>query len=143
MTEEMKTYQLEFSSRGPIQITIPATWKITFGAVVPGKGGGAQFGSFGVRIWESTDKQRAVFPDVVSMYDTSLDIKAMAVRKYGTEDWYEDDGKTWEGANAELVEKAWKAPTEITDGEPPWKPQPDADIPWQDTIKRRAAWASK
>jgi hypothetical protein len=115
---EMRTYEITFTDRGPIRITIPETWKVTFGAVVPGAKGGYS-GTFGLRIWEATDKQRAVFANVASFRDLSIEIMVAAVRKYGTEEWFADDGRTWTGAMADLVEKGWKPESEVTPGDPP------------------------
>jgi hypothetical protein len=123
---EMRTYEITFTDRGPIRVTIPETWKITFGQVVPGSKSGG-YTSFGLRIWEATDKQRAVFANVASFRDLSIEIMVAAVRKYGTEDWYADDGKSWTGDRADLVEKAWRPESEIIPGDPPMLGSPMED----------------
>lgn len=133
MSDEV-TYEITFTDRGPIRITIPTTWKVTFGALVPAKGG-ASLGPHGLRIWEGTDKQRAVFANVASFRDLSLDIKVAAVRKYGTEDWYRDDSVTWVGSRAGLVEKAWMSESEINPSDPPWA-EKDDDVPWEKPAMR-------
>lgn len=134
--EKMRTIEVEFSSRGPIRITIPDSWKVTFGALVPAKAGSSQ-GPYGLRLWEGTDKQRAAFPDVIAFRDVTIPVEYAAVRRYGTEEWYADDGKTWEAPErAALVQKAWKPEAEVIDSEPPWQKEalgPDApdDLPWE------------
>lgn len=45
-------------------VTLPATYRITFGAIVPSRyANGAGQAGFGLRIWEGT-QQRAVMPNV-------------------------------------------------------------------------------
>jgi hypothetical protein len=122
-----RTYEITFTDRGPIRVTIPETWKVTFGAIVPSVKGGYSSGGFGLRIWEATDKQRAVFANVASFRDLSIEIMVAAVRKYGTEDWYADDGKSWTGDRADLVEKAWRPESEIIPGDPPMLGSPMED----------------
>lgn len=109
MTETgTRTYEI-VTSRGKQRITVPETYKVTFGAVVPGaKAAGYSGGGWGLRIWESADKQRAVFSDVVSFRDLSIPVEVMAVRKFGEETWTADDG-TYVGKKADTVEKAWKS----------------------------------
>lgn len=117
---ESLTYHIEFTDREPMRVTIPASWKITFGAVVPGKGGGAQYGSFGLRIWEATDKQRAVFPNVTRFYvvgNDAMQYLVAAVRKYGTNEWYRDTlGPEW----SDRVERAWMPEPEVLTQKPEW-----------------------
>lgn len=111
---ETRTYEI-VTTRGKQRITVPAEYKVTFGAVVPGaKATGYGGGGWGLRIWESTDKQRAVFSDVISFRDLSIPVEVAAVRKFGSEDWVLDDG-TYTGKKAETVEKAWKNIDEIKD----------------------------
>lgn len=133
-----RVYEITFSDRGPMRVTVPDTWKITFGAVVPGKGGGAQFGSFGIRLWEATDKQRAVFANVTSFRDLSIPIQVAAIRKFGTDEWYRDDDQTWVGEVAALVEKAWRPESEVAAGKPPWQDEllGDSPLPFRRAIKR-------
>lgn len=119
MTETgTRTYEI-VTTRGKQRITVPDTYKVTFGAVVPGaKGGGGSYGGWGLRIWESQDKQRAVFSDVISFRDLSIPVEIEAVRKFGSDnDWMIDDG-SWTGKRAELVEKAWKSIDEVRKPEP-------------------------
>jgi hypothetical protein len=94
---------------------VPTSYKVTFGAVVPGaKASGYSGGGWGLRIWEATDKQRAVFTDVVSFRDLSIPVEVAAVRLFGKEEWTIDDG-SYTGKKADTVEKAWKSIDEIKD----------------------------
>ena len=118
-----RVYEFTFSDRGPMRVTVPDSWKITFGAVVPGKGGGAQYGAFGIRLWEAGDKQRAVFTNVTAFRDISIPVLVAAVRAFGSSDWYADDGKTWIGEHAAIVQKAWKPDEEVSYETPPFHPE--------------------
>lgn len=94
--------------------------------MVPSKPGSASSGPYGLRIWEGTDKQRAIFTNVTSFRDLSIPIQVAAVRKFGTEGWYEDDGKTWVGDRADLVERQWLSVDEVIYEEPAW---------WKEIVK--------
>lgn len=120
---ETRTYEI-VTTRGKQRVTVPESYKITFGAVVPGSKANGYGGGWGLRIWETADKQRAVFSDVISFRDLSIPIEVAAVRKFGSDEWIADDG-TWVGKNAELVEKGWmsidrigSAPSNLDDDEP-------------------------
>ncbi|MBO0715926.1 MAG: hypothetical protein J2P55_01140 [Rhizobiales bacterium] len=79
---EDKTFILELKNGGIRQITIPATWKLTFGQLVPHtlrETHGAS-SMVALRIYEgSKENLRAVMTDVISIRDT-----AMAVREKRT-----------------------------------------------------------
>lgn len=112
MTDEVETRTYEIDSiSGRYRVTVPAAWKITFGAIVPGKGGGAASGSYGIRIWEAENKQRLVMDGVRWFRDISIPIQQFAVRKFGSEEWYvRHRGKD------ETVEKAWVDIDLVQDG---------------------------
>ena len=85
-----KTYILELKDGDTRKITIPATWKLTFGNVVPYQGKEARHGEYRValRIYEgSKDNLRAVMTDVVSVRDASIQIleKRTKVQRQGTQ----------------------------------------------------------
>lgn len=118
-----RTIEIRFSSGPPKRVTIPETWKVTFGSVVPGKAAVA----YGLRLWESDDKQRAVFTDVASFRDISVEIEVQVVRKYGTKDWYINDGRLW-GLTEDQVERGWCKEAEASAARPDWAQ--DADKPY-------------
>jgi hypothetical protein len=128
---EHKTYEIVMTDGTRQRITIPATWKVSFGAIVPASAKSSALSyngaGWGLRIWEATDKQRAVYSGVAEFHDVSIPTERMAVRKFGTEDWIADDG-TWVGKKAELVERAWKPVDEIGAATP--TPTADEDIPF-------------
>ena len=83
---QMRTLQVR-DTRGTFRVTIPADWKVTFGAFQQNKYGGE--GS-ALRIYEAENKQRACFVNVQSFFDTALDIKREVVLESGESTW--EDG---------------------------------------------------
>ena len=136
---EMKTYEVT-TTKGRMRFTVPATYKVTYGAIVPGKNGAASSAQFGVRVWETNDKQRMVISEVTSLRDLSIPCMVEAVRKFGDPDdaWYFDDG-TYDPA---LVHKEWKPLDDIREGripgmdEEPDKADDDDDA-WSARVIRR------
>ncbi len=112
MTDETKTYEILLTDGSRQRITIPATWKVSFGAIVPASAKATAVGyggaGWGLRIWEATDKQRAVYSGVVEFFDISIPTQVRAVRKFGNSDtdWWLDDG-SWTGKRADLIERKW------------------------------------
>ena len=82
MTQETKTYILEMKDNGQQRVTVPATWKLTFGPICPGSRDGAynSGGGIALRFYENNkDNQRAVFTGVVSFRDSSIRIEEKVV----------------------------------------------------------------
>lgn len=79
MSEDTTTYLVNFIDGDKKQITVPKSWKVTFGPVVPGSRHPT------LRFYESKEKQRAAFTDVKNFRDMSMDIKVVetgeAIRK--------------------------------------------------------------
>lgn len=124
MTEpEMRTYEMLMTDGRRQRFTVPATYKVSFGAIVPAsaKASAQGYGGYGwgVRVWESAEKQRAVFSGVAEFRDLSIPLTVAAVRLFGAPDdeWALDDG-TWTGKRADLVEKAWKPIEEVKEYAP-------------------------
>lgn len=67
-TIETTTYEIE-TNRGTYRITVPSTWKVTYGPVSPGKFGD---GGNALRIYEDEKRQRAMLTNVTSFRDISL-----------------------------------------------------------------------
>ena len=77
--EDMRTLLVE-TQEGKVKITIPASCKVTYGNFTPGapEGGGYPGGNPAtLRIWDTKDRQRAVFRGVLSFRDMSLKIERM------------------------------------------------------------------
>lgn len=127
---ETRTYEIVTTER-TFRITVPASWKVTFGAVVPTTKsvGASSYGAagWGLRFWEAADKQRAVYTNVVSFRDISIETLVAAVRKFGqaSDQWFIDDGKYELGT----VEKAWKPVDEVKERVP--EVAADDDIPFR------------
>jgi hypothetical protein len=54
------------------EVTIPATWKVTFGPLAQG---GPHVQCMALRIYETKEKQRACFINVMSFFDLDIPIK--------------------------------------------------------------------
>lgn len=71
-----RTYEILHSNGMKRSISIPEEWKVTYGPCVPGALSNGPFGKkqmpFALRVYESKEKQRAIFTDVVSFMDTSI-----------------------------------------------------------------------
>lgn len=76
-----KTYILTMKDGSRQKITVPADWKVTFGALYPGKE--LNSGRSAIRFWEGNkDNQRAVFTDVEAFRDTDIGIEVETVRTH-------------------------------------------------------------
>jgi len=107
-----KTYEVVFTDGRRQRFTVPAAWKVSFGAIVPSAKGSSSSGAWGLRVWEATDKQRAVYSGVTEFWDISIPVEVRAVRKYGTDEWLLDDGSFKD----EEVERQWKTEADIQRG---------------------------
>lgn len=114
MSDDDRTYEVVFTDGRHQRITVPAAWKVSFGAIVPAaKASSSGYGGWGLRVWEATDKQRAVYSGVTEFWDISIPVQVKAARKFGTDEWLLDDGTFKD----EEVERQWKPESEI--GRPP------------------------
>lgn len=78
MADEAKTVLEIVTERETFRLTIPSSYKVTFGKVQPGAnryddGGNA------LRVYESETKQRAIFLNVISFRDLSLPLERLVV----------------------------------------------------------------
>ena len=79
-TSETKTFIMGLIGGKMRKITVPDTWKVTFGPLVPGMtsarmtGHGGELG-MALRFYEGKDMQRAVFTDVIWFRDESLQVE--------------------------------------------------------------------
>lgn len=113
---EMKTYIIEFENNKRQRITVPASWKVTFGPAAAGvnKGNNNHLKMpMALRFYERTDLQRAIFTDVKSFRDNSIQIeeervdvreKAGFVEVEGTRKatTFQAKTKTWVDPDAEV-----------------------------------------
>ena len=97
--EKEKTYIIECEDRTKKKITVPASWKVTFGPCVKGtnsstreRTGGAKI-PMAIRFYESETQQRAIFTDVISFRDTSIKIMEEKIRVQEKDGYMECEGQ--------------------------------------------------
>lgn len=95
MSEEMKTYIVKHEDGTERKITVPESWKVTFGPAVKGNHGN-KYEKFKMpmclRFYESDTKQRAIFTDVVSFRDSSISIEEKKTSIQEKDGFVECDG---------------------------------------------------
>lgn len=72
-----KTYILELKDGGFRKVTVPDTWKVTFGPLSPGARGESHLA---LRFYEGKELQRAIFTDVKTFRDASIPISEKVTR---------------------------------------------------------------
>lgn len=100
------------------KLVIPADWKITFGALVPGQKESA--GKIGLRLWsgaKGNEIQHAVFTNVDSFRDMSIEILEQ-VEERQTEIYRKEGDESGEAIHADVRVKKWINPDEA-------KPKPE------------------
>jgi hypothetical protein len=106
------TYLLTMKNGDLKKVTVPSSWKVTFGPLVPGgKNGYNGHDGVALRFYAGKDQQKAVFTDVLNFRDMSIEIvervtttKQESYRKEG-----EDQGQV---IIAEVQVHEWKNPDE-------------------------------
>jgi hypothetical protein len=96
-------------AHGEFVIELPATWKVTFGAVNPGSGQGGGFDRslHCLRVWETKDKLRAVFCDVRGIRDLSIPLARKVQRETGSAEWAMDSEGNFERSQRRAIEAQW------------------------------------
>ena len=72
---DMTTYLVSRAKGNDVKITVPASWKVTFGPLNPGSKNLAGNGAPALRFYESENRQRAVITDVLSFRDMSIKVE--------------------------------------------------------------------
>ena len=88
-TAKTITYLIEFQDNTQRKVTVPADWNVTFGALVPGST--SNMGKLGLRVRCGT-QQKAVFQDVESFRDTSMEIEER-ITTVKEETFFKGDGE--------------------------------------------------
>jgi hypothetical protein len=113
-----KTYILELLNGDLRRITVPETWKLTFGPVVPYSGkGGSSDGRVCLRFYEgSKENLRAVFTDVRAFRDESMEIRERRteVKRQVVQ---RRDGGGMKNVEVEARVTEWVNPDDVTDGD--------------------------
>lgn len=115
MKEETTTYLLYMKDGSQKKVTVPSSWKVTFGALYPGKE--ANHGKTGLRFYSGTNKQHAVFTEVESFRDASIKFEER-VTTSKEETFYKGDGEQRKAVVVEGQVHEWINPDE---------PRPQAD----------------
>ena len=80
-TDNLRTYLIVHEDGTRRKITIPSTWRVTFGPAarggnMPKRPGGPSYKMpMALRFYENDTQQRAIFTDVVSFRDMSIPIQ--------------------------------------------------------------------
>ena len=112
-TVSTTTYMLEMKDGGCRKLTVPSSWRVTFGSPAPGTKGGGGYNDqtkMAFRLYEG-QSQRACVMDVTAFRDTSIEIEEL-VTETKTE---RVRRQTPEGEKDFLVEaniKEWRNPDE-------------------------------
>lgn len=77
---ENKTIVMLLNGGGMRKITIPTDWKVTFGSVMPSNKGYEGHKGWALRIYRTKEDQRAIFTDVKSFYEETLQIEEKVTR---------------------------------------------------------------
>lgn len=114
----MKTYVLEKTNGQKSRVTVPAAWKLTFGPIwIPAKGNSHEL-KYALRFYEGNkENQRAVFSDVKSFRDTSIQIEEQ-VTKTRAETYYKDTRNGRKAVQAEAKVTEWANPDAPDESEP-------------------------
>lgn len=92
-----KTYLIEFQNGKRQKITVPDNWKVTYGPAVKGNYASSAHEQrykmpMALRFYESDDKQRAIFTDVVGFRDMSIKIEEEEIKVQEKDGYVECDG---------------------------------------------------
>ena len=90
-------YIIEKTNGEKFKVTVPDTWKVTFGPAVVGnrvKPGPQYAGKMpmALRFYENETKQRAIFTDIASFRDMSIPIEVEKVKVQEKDGYMECDG---------------------------------------------------
>ena len=80
-TDEKMVTLLVVCKDGKRKITIPDSWKITYGKIHGGESRSGCFDGNVLRIYESKEKQRAIFTEVKSFMDMSIKVQKLITHK--------------------------------------------------------------
>lgn len=109
------TYLIEFENGRRQKITVPSTWKVTFGPAARGSNGEKgmrQKMPLALRFYEAETKQRAIFTDVVCFRDVSIKIEEERVDVQQKDGFMECEGER-KRVNFQATSKAWVNPDAI------------------------------
>lgn len=107
----MKSYIVE-RNKETLRVTVPESWKVTYGPIFRGDKNQARYDSGGLRyalrFYESDNKQRALFCDVQSFRDASIKIEKKIVTVEGKSEFRAND-KSKSSKEEQAVSEEWNA----------------------------------
>lgn len=76
---DMATYLISRKGQRDLKVTVPESWRVTFGPLVPTTKGSMGDGKLALRFYEGREHQRAVFTDVLSFRRTDIGVEELVV----------------------------------------------------------------
>jgi hypothetical protein len=118
MSEKTIIYLIEKENGKKMKITVPESWKVTFGPATKG-GDRDRLGQrlkmpMALRFYESDTKQRAIFTDVVSFRDLSIPVEVETEDIQEKHGYTEVDGRRQATVFQARV-KRWENPDELNE----------------------------
>jgi hypothetical protein len=98
------TLLVQRDRNGDFTIQIPASWKVTFGAVNPGNGNVGRHDLHCLRIYEG-EKLRAVYCDVRGFRDLSIPMAVKVSKETGSASWVHDSDGNFERSERRQIEE--------------------------------------
>lgn len=99
-------YEIE-RTEGTYRITVPAAWRVTYGLLHPGSKDRYGQEGYVLRIYETDTKQRAVFTNVLSFRDLSIETERKVLNINGKRE-YASSSTTRKESSEQNVEVAWE-----------------------------------
>lgn len=99
---------------GEFVIEIPASWKVTFGAVNPGAGPTGRHELHCMRVYEG-EKVRGVFCDVRGFRDLSIPLARKVQSETRAASWTQDSSGNFKGITERQIEQSTWSPDDLED----------------------------
>lgn len=114
-----KTYILDMADGTQKKVTVPDTWKVTFGPLVPGSKDGNynSRGGLALRFYETKDQQRAVFMDVKCFRDADIPVMEKVVKVQEKRVAQDNDGRM-KHYTVRAEETSWRPADEDKEPDP-------------------------
>ena len=112
---KMTIYLITHEDKTERKITVPSDWKVTFGPAAKGmyKSGTQNFKvPLALRFYEAETKQRAIFTDVVSFRDLSIETEVKKISTQEKRGFMECDGER-KATTFQATTEEWVNPDKI------------------------------
>lgn len=109
-----KTYIIICADGSKRKVTVPEDWKVTFGPACAGENKSTDHKfkmPMALRFYETKDKQRAIFTDVVSFRDSSIKIEEERIQTQEKHGFMECEGAR-KATTFQATTKEWVNPDE-------------------------------